>query len=164
MLTFGHLCLIILLFTGTIKAQQVVSTSGNHAENGSVQISWTVGETVIETLINGNNILTQGMHQSKLTVTAIQEVVGPGLEIIAFPNPATDCIHLQLNSILHFPADDRGKDFSFQLYDLNGKLLLYKHIEDPETVIRMEGYTSSTYFLKILENTKEIKTFKILKQ
>jgi len=156
--------ILLLIGTGTTKAQQVVSTSGNHAENGSDQLSWTVGETVIETYSSVNNILTQGMHQSKLTVTAIEEIIGSGYEIFAFPNPATVCIYLKLVSLMPGQESLILKDFSFKLYDLNGKLLMYKHIENPETVIRMDNFTPSTYFLKLTENNNEIKTFKIIKQ
>ncbi len=165
-LVFGNFCMLILMLMWniTLQAQQVVSTSGNHAENGSAQMSWTVGEIVTATVSSGDNILTQGFHQSRLTVTAIEEVEVPDFEISAFPNPATECIHLTLISLLQSPERGMWKDFYFQLYDLNGRLLMYEHIEGPETVIRMDSYIPSTYFLKIIKNNKEVRTFKIIKQ
>jgi hypothetical protein len=158
--------LIAMIFPGivTVKAQQVVSTSGNHAGNSTVQLSWTIGETVTRTISSGSNILTQGMHQSKLTVTAIEELVGLGFKISAFPNPATECVHLKVVSLSRGKASDMWKDFSFQIYDLNGKVLIYNQIEGPETVIRMDSYAPSIYFLKIMDYNKEVKTFKIIKQ
>jgi hypothetical protein len=159
-------CLITMIFHDivTVKAQQVVSTSGNHAGNGTVQLSWTIGETVTGTISSGNNILTQGMHQSKLTVTAVEELVGSGFEISAFPNPATECVHIKIVSMSRGKASDMWKDFSFQIHDLHGIVLNYNQIEDSETVIRMDSYAPSIYFLKIMDNNREVKTFKIIKQ
>ncbi len=49
------------------------------------------------------------------------------------------------------------------LYDINGKLLESKKIETNETTFSLENFVPSTYFLKIIQNNKEIKTFKIVK-
>jgi hypothetical protein len=149
------------LGTGIAKAQQVVSTAGNHSETGTVQLSWTIGEPVISTLSNGSNILTQGMHQSKLLIDAIEEIELSGLVISAFPNPTNEFVNLQVHQLL---TDQPWKEFSFVLYDMNGKVLMQKQIVSTETVIQMNNYVSSTYFLKVLVNNHEVKTFKIVKQ
>jgi hypothetical protein len=160
---FYVLCQLLLIFLGTgiAKAQQVVSTAGNHSETGTVQLSWTIGEPVISTLSNGSNILTQGMHQSKLLIDAIEEIELSGLVISAFPNPTNEFVNLQVHQLL---TDQPWKEFSFVLYDMNGKVLMQKQIVSTETVIQMNNYVSSTYFLKVLVNNHEVKTFKIVKQ
>ncbi len=160
---FYVLCLLLLIFLGTgiAKAQQVVSTAGNHSITGTVQLSWTIGEPVISTLSNGSNILTQGMHQSKLLIDAIEEIELSGLVISAFPNPTNEFVNLQVHQLL---TDQPWKEFSFVLYDMNGKVLMQKQIVSTETVIQMNNYVSSTYFLKVLVNNHEVKTFKIVKQ
>lgn len=150
-LIFINFCLLVLLLigTGTAKAQQVVSTTGNHAENGSAQLSWTVGEIVTTTITSGSNILTQGFHQSRLTVTAVEESIESGFDISAFPNPVTENIMLRF---YHLPEQQSGwlwKDYYFQIYDINGKLLMQKQIESTETMIPMDRYAPSTYFLKV---------------
>jgi hypothetical protein len=163
---FTVICLFIPIFTGngTAKAQQLVSTAGNHVKKGTVQLSWTIGETVIETFTGADNILTQGMHQSKLTVTAIEESIESGFNISALPNPASESVILRFDHMPDQQADWLGKDFYFQLYNLSGKLLIYKHVEDVETVILMDSFAPSTYFLIIIEDNKEIRTFKIIKK
>src|SRR4030042_5240439 len=155
-------CLLIILgCCGLCLAQQVVSTAGSHSGNATVQLSWTIGEPVISTFSNGSNILTQGMHQSKLLIDAIEEIELLGLKILAFPNPTNEFVNLQVHQLL---TDQPWKEFSFVLYDMNGKVLMQKQIVSTETVIQMNNYVSSTYFLKVLVNNHEVKTFKIVKQ
>jgi hypothetical protein len=163
---FYVLCQLLLIFLGTgiAKAQQVVSTAGNHSETGTVQLSWTIGEPVISTLSNGSNILTQGMHQSKLLIDAIEEIELSGLKISAFPNPTNEFVNLQVHQLLTDQPDEMWTEYSFKLYDINGKILMQKQIVSTETIIQMDSYVPSTYFLKVLVNKNEIKIFKIIKQ
>jgi hypothetical protein len=101
------------------------------------------------------------MHQSKLLIDAIEEIELSGLVISAFPNPTNEFVNLQVHQLL---TDQPWKEFSFVLYDMNGKVLMQKQIVSTETVIQMNNYVSSTYFLKVLVNNHEAKTFKIVKQ
>jgi hypothetical protein len=55
-------------------------------------------------------------------------------------------------------------NLSYQLYDMNGKLLQNRKVDGNETVITMGNLVPSTYFLKVTDNQKEVKTFKIIKQ
>jgi hypothetical protein len=43
--------------------QQVISSGGNYAVNADISLSWTLGETVIATFVNGDVVLTQGFQQ-----------------------------------------------------------------------------------------------------
>ena len=55
------------------------------------------------------------------------------------------------------------KDLSYQLYDMNGKLLENKKVTGNETSIVMSNLVPATYFVKVTEGNKEVKTFKIIK-
>jgi hypothetical protein len=156
--------LIIICCCSLCLAQQVVSTSGGHSENSSAKISWTIGEPVISTLSNGSYILTQGIHQSKLLIDAVEELIISGLEISAFPNPVNEVINLKVIYLTTDRPDMLRKKISFQLFDMNGKVLIKKQIESTETVIQMNGYAPSSYFLKVMLDKKLVKTFKIIKQ
>ncbi len=59
------LIISILIFFGaySLNAQEVVSTAGESKSNSGYEISWTIGESVINTLSTGNIILTQGFHR-----------------------------------------------------------------------------------------------------
>jgi hypothetical protein len=47
----------------------VTATAGGYSTGGGSSLSWTIGETFITTLQNGNNVLTQGFQQPELLLT-----------------------------------------------------------------------------------------------
>ena len=147
---------IVCLFSKT-KAQEVIATSGNHYENNEIQISWTLGEPVIETLSNENSTLTQGFHQSKLIVTAINEVSVPGVNITAYPNPTSDILKVEVKNV-------SGQDLIYTLYSPDGRMLVQKQMESDISEIPMYNYVSATYFLKVSSSNTVLKTFKIVKR
>jgi hypothetical protein len=51
----------------------------------------------------------------------------------------------------------------FQLYDVNGTLIETRTIFNPIETICMVNLPSSVYFLKVTHNSKEVKSFKIIK-
>lgn len=149
--------IIIFLLAGqVVSAQQVVSSNGDSQSAAGVQVSWTVGEAVIETLISGSNMLTQGFHQTKLTVTAVSELLIPGLEIKVFPNPTPDIVNI------HFSEYIEGSRYF--LYDFTGRLLENKLIPSADTEISMEKYASGQYILKLTNKSRQpIQTFQVVK-
>jgi hypothetical protein len=79
------------------------------------------------------------------------------LQLVVYPNPTSNWISLDV------------KNYSFEklqyhLINLNGVLILNNKITSETTAIQMEQYSSAIYLLKVLENNKEIKTFKIIKK
>jgi hypothetical protein len=52
---------------------------------------------------------------------------------------------------------------SYQLFDMYGKLLETKKLDGYETNIVMSNLVPATYFVKVIQGNKEIKTFKIIK-
>jgi hypothetical protein len=137
---------------------QVISSAGSHATGNGVQLSWTVGEPVISTLFSGNYILTQGFHQSKLEVTALDNVLFPELEISLFPNPVSGSMKLEVKGKLNFLL-------SCQLFDTQGRLLFDKKVEILPFLFDMESFASGTYFFNVCGvEAQLIKTFKIVKK
>lgn len=148
--------MILFLAGSMVSAQQVVSSNGDSQSTAGVEVSWTVGEAVIETFIGGSNTLTQGFHQTKLTITAVSELLIPGLEIKAFPNPTQDFI------TVHFSEYIEGSRYF--LYDFTGKLLENKLILSADTEINMQKYAGGQYILKLTNKSRQpIQTFQIIK-
>ena len=147
---------MLCLFSKT-KAQEIVASSGSHFANSEKQISWTLGEPVVTTLSNENSTLTQGFHQSKLIVTAINEVSVPGFNIIAYPNPTSDILKVEVKNI-------SGQDLIYTLYSPDGRMLVQKQMESDISEIPMYNYVSATYFLKVSSSNTVLKTFKIVKR
>jgi hypothetical protein len=151
------LFLLIIFRTGIANAQEVVSTAGDHFQNNTAQLSWTIGEIAIETLTGTSNIITQGFHQTNLIAVAIDELPELGFEIKAFPNPTQDYLILKISK-------DNLDGIQYKLYDMQGKLLHHKLISESETEILFKDLAPSTYLIRVMDLNKEIKTFMIVKQ
>ncbi len=72
------------------------------------------------------------------------------------PNPATNHLNLKVEN---YETDN----LSYQLYNIKGTLLENRKIEDVETDIIVRNFNAGTYFLKVIDKQREIKTFKIIK-
>ena len=160
-----HYLLILLIGLCAIylQAQEVVTTAGSHGETTSGSLSWTVGEPVIETISDGTNTLTQGFLQSKLTVTAINDLKIPVIELSVYPNPTNNYLTIEVKT-------DKQRDLLLSLFDLNGKLILQKKMAGNKQTIKMQNYKPATYILEVTEakDSKDAKycvsTFRIIKK
>ena len=109
------ICLGLVLFLGQEVYGQTLSRSVIGA-TGSVnnQLSYTVGETVIETGSSGMLVLTQGFQQpDKLTGTFNDPLLG-NVKFILYPNPTQDQLILELTI-------DKPQKFGVEMIDLRGR-------------------------------------------
>lgn len=132
--------------------QEVISTAGNTYNNGGVNLYWTIGETIIATEDDGNNILTQGFHQPQITISIVEETI-PTLFSI-YPNPATNQVTIEARKAINSSAT---------LTDLNGKTIQSFSLNQLITHINIEYYSTGIYLLTIKENDT-INTYKIIKK
>lgn len=156
-----NLLLTMLLFSFGLtvtNAQQSSNASGGKASGSGGSASYSVGEIFYTTVTGNNGSVAQGVQQpfEISVVLGLVEAENISLNLIAYPNPATDNLTLKVD---HYDE----QNLSFQLFDLTGKLLQNEKVKGNETRINMLNYPSSIYFLKVFGNLKEIKTFKILK-
>ncbi|QGY46526.1 T9SS type A sorting domain-containing protein [Maribellus comscasis] len=154
----NYILIIAFCFTtiSTSFAQEVVASAGETQQAGSIELSWTLGESVIETFTSGA-ILTQGFHQSKLLVTAIDEPSLLVSELKVYPNPASEFVMIHFNSEI--------KDKQYSLFDMTGKMLLLNSISETDSRIDVSSLASGTYLLRIsAKKTNNIQSFKIVKK
>jgi len=139
-------CVMIAFFLSwiAVQAQEVVSTAGSYGETTSGSLSWTVGEPVIETITDGTNTLTQGFQQSRLTVTAINDLKVPGIELSVYPNPTNNFLSIEVKT-------DKQRDLLLSLFDINGRLILQKKMAGNKQTINMQNYCPATYILKVMQ-------------
>lgn len=145
-------CFVVLLS----NAQELISSGGSNLSNTNGSISFSIGELMVETLSDGSNYLTQGFHQPKLSITDISELVDLKFNVLAYPNPTSDVLQLQIES-------EYAENMNFMLYDVNGRKIIQEKIIDTETSIQLNHLKSGIYILRIFKMDQEIKTFKIIK-
>ena len=155
-----RIVLFLFVVCGSVisNAQQTISTAGGEAIGTGGTVSYTIGQTDYNTLTGNSGVVMQGVQQPYeiLVVTGIEEANGISLEFSVYPNPTSDFLKLKVES---YKLDN----LSYQLYDVNGSLFHNGEIVSKETVIQTGDLPPAAYYLKIIDNQKEVKTFKIIK-
>lgn len=143
----------------TTMAQNVVPATGGEATGTGGIVSYSVGQATYTCNVGANGSVYQGVQQAYeiSEITSMDEAKDISLSIIAFPNPTTDNLSLNIGEF-------ELSNLVFQLYDINGKLLKNEEIINKQTNIETINFVSGVYFLKIVKENKEVKTFKIVKR
>jgi len=155
--------LIMLLFGGlsSLQAQQTTTTAGGEASGSGGTASYTVGQTVYTTNTGTNgNSTAQGVQQPyEISTTIGINETSISLEMSVYPNPTTNYLTLKVDASTLLS----NQQLSYQLYDMQVKLIKDIIISSKTTNISMEHLPSAIYFLKISKSNKLVKTFKIIK-
>lgn len=154
--------LSVILLTGlsltSLNAQEANTASGGNTSGDDGSISYSVGQLVYNTYSAEEGSIQQGVQQPYeiSIILGIEEAESINLVCIAYPNPTTDLLWLKVD-------DTFIEDLSYHLFDLNGKSIENKNVNSKTTSISMSELMSGTYILRITSNSKEIKSFKIIK-
>ena len=145
----------LLLGLGVINAQETVTAAGGEATGTGGTASYSVGQVVYTTNTGTNGSVAQGVQQPYeiSVITGINETA-INLEMIVYPNPTKNYLTLKVED---------NVNLSYQLYDLQGKVIEDKKVTADNTTIKMEALPKATYFLKVTDNNKTVKTFKVIK-
>jgi len=149
--------IFILLGLSGAYAQDAISTAGGEASGAGGTASYSIGQATYITHAGANGSVGQGVQQpySISTITGV-EILGIDLGLVAYPNPTTDYLSLQIN---HYD----NEDLSYQLYDIQGGLKRSSQLTSGSTIINMENLPEAVYILKVSGDQKVIKSFKIIK-
>jgi len=142
----------------SLHAQNAIPASGGNASGAGGTSSYSVGQVFYTTETDTTGTITHGVQQpfEILVLTAIEEASEVILECSVYPNPTTNLLILKIGNY------DK-ENLSYLLFDINGKHLEINKVMSGETQIEMENLASGTYFLKVFDKKKEVKTFKIIK-
>ena len=148
----------LLLVAFQTQAQEAVATAGGDASGTNGNVSYTVGQVVYTTNTGTTGSVAQGVQQP----FEIQTVLGAenfniNLQLAVYPNPTTNWLQLDIKNY-------GFEKLNYQIFDINGKLVLENKISTETTTISMENLSTNIYLLKVLDNNKEVKTFKIIKK
>jgi hypothetical protein len=145
-----------LLTTFELRAQETVPATGGDASGSGGSSSYTVGQVVYtETGTNGS--VAQGVQQPyEISTSVVIEVTQINMALVAYPNPTNNALTLNIGNY-------SNEKLTYQLSDIQGKLLDSKQIVNRNTTIGLQDLPVSTYLLNVLDNNSLIKTFKIVK-
>jgi hypothetical protein len=156
-LKLSAVLLLGLGLTG-LQAQTSVNATGTNASGSGGTVSYSVGQVVYTTNTGASGSVAQGVQQAFeiSVVTGLEEAKGINLSVSAYPNPTTDYLTLEVKDV-------ELLNLHFQMYDMNGKLLQNAKITGNQTSIVMNNLVPASYFVKVVQGNKEVKTFKIIK-
>ena len=147
--------IFLLLISFHINAQEIIATQGDSYSNSSGSVDFTIGEPITDTYQTESSILTQGFHQTGLTVTIIKSLADD-IDIMVNPNPA--------NSFLSISVPNIKQNYLVEIYDINSKNIFQQKITDINSTIDFSGYTCGTYIILFKDHENMVvKTFKIQK-
>jgi len=149
-------CFFFNLIT-TVKAQNGTDASGGDAAGSGGSASYSIGQIdyIIEQGAGGT--IMQGLQQPfEIYVITGIENTAIALSATVYPNPTVDLVTLSINGT-------STENMTFIICDLQGKLIRKEKINAEQTSISMAALAKATYLIKVLDNNKEAKTFKIIK-
>ncbi len=165
MSTPKFMVLLTLFFSSTgFYAQSlersVVATTGQSDHQNGIFLDWTVGEIAVSSISTSEMTLTEGFHQSYLTVKRIESDAQNPFSIRIAPNP----VRGELNVFL----DEVGEQsLRLELFDISGRQLDLLKVDPTIQLVRIDmfNYPASTYILKAtsLDDPRKVSSYKITK-
>lgn len=159
--------LIIFLSVFLVHAQNltptVIASAGDFLDNGTVSLSFTVGELAVTTLVAGETILTQGFQQPfELDVSNAVVDKPVNWSVKTYPNPVEDNLHIR------FTLKNPG-DFTVVIMDITGKKVFIKKydriLSGEVKEIDMTKYAPGIYLISVTSKDQKIrKLYKIRKK
>ncbi len=145
--------LFISIASGTY-AQELISTAGDIFSGTSLQIEWSLGETMIDSYGDGRILLTQGFHQPELI-----PVDKPDTLVKIYPNPFDLSFFIYLDE-----TESESNHFSIVLFDMGGRIVFAQDISMGLNEIQSEDIPDGIYFLKLFDaKSNMLKSVKVIK-
>lgn len=133
------------------QTENVISSGGHTIQNSQGSLTWTIGETVVNTIESPDVHLTQGFNQGWLNFLNIENF-SENINITVFPNPATHYINIE---------SDKKSDIT--IYNASSKIVRNVSIEKEDTV-DLTDLAPGIYFIDFTVKNNKVKTIKIIIQ
>ncbi|PCI93223.1 MAG: hypothetical protein COB15_16755 [Flavobacteriales bacterium] len=145
----------LLLGLGGLHAQESINGSGGEATGTGGTASYSVGQIVYTTATGTNGSVAQGVQQPfEIYAVGVSEIK-MDISLSIYPNPTTNYLTLK--------TDDNA-NLSYQLIDLQGKVIENKKVTTITSTIKMDALPKAIYFLNVTRSNQIVKTFKVIKQ
>ena len=144
-----------------------INASGYEATGNAGTVSYSIGQVFYSYLEDPfNNQVAQGIQHAvqqnedlpEDTDTST-EVEAPEINVLIYPNPATDFVTLATKGISF-----QNQVNSYQLFNYQGQLIMQNTMHQDHTTININNLSTSIYILRVYVNNKLYNTFKILKK
>lgn len=149
------LLLIGIFSLTTAFAQESINASGASSTSSSGSISYSIGQVAYTSATGSNGSINQGVQQPYefeiITGTEYTEI-----EMTVFPNPALEQLQLTISAT-------NTENYSIQLFDAQGKLVLSNSKIQPINSIPVGDFIAGIYFLSVFEHSTLVKSYRIVR-
>lgn len=152
--------LCLLLGALSLQAQKAIVVSGGDISDPNASVSYSIGQLAYSSYSEDNGLFIQGVQQpfeifteQTLDVPDLPEIT---MSFTVYPNPTSDSVNLSISNLTSLQA-------SYSLYDIQSRQLISAAITTKDSRISMLNYPTGTYFLKVIDAGRSLKTFKIIK-
>jgi hypothetical protein len=148
----------LVFIVSSLHAQDAFVTAGGNAVGVGGSMCYTVGQIIFEPMIGSNGTIIPGVQQpfEISIVSAIGSYDKYTLASSVYPNPVKD-------ELLLIIENELISGFVYKIFDIRGILVDHRKIESNKTIIDMSSFVSSVYVLKVINDNKEVITYKIVK-
>lgn len=155
---FSVSAVALLWLCGPVAYAQEASTSaGGDATGSGGSVAYSVGQVVYTTNTGTTGSVAQGVQQTYKISSVGLDHPSINLKLAAYPNPTTDYLILEVQG-------DEAPKLTYQLLDLNGKVLGNSKLTGTQTNIDMGSLLPASYFVKVYQGNTVVKTFTVIKQ
>jgi hypothetical protein len=144
--------------TSLLNAQQSTNTSGGNASGSGGSFTYSVGQVFYTSISDTSGKLSQGVQQAYEIFNVGLRESKLNISLAVFPNPTANNLTLSIN-------DYKNEMLAYQLFDLQGKLLISGDVTTKQTEINTSTLTSATYFIHVMnQDNQKVQSFKIIKK
>ncbi len=148
---------LLALSVTTLVAQQASVSAGGNAIGSGGSSSYSVGQTFYTSNSGSHRNIDEGVQQpyeiSIITGISDERYL---LSAEVYPNPVHSSLTLSTNT-------DLRERVLYQLTDIEGRILREQEIHQAQIAIPMESLPAGSYLLRVIQQNKEMKSFKIVK-
>jgi len=136
-------------------AQSNTTSTGGDAIGSGGSVSYSVGQIDYISGTGSNGSVNQGVQQPFEFYKDVSLHENSIILTSLYPNPTNENVVLKIESF--------QDNLSYQLFDINGKLVRQSDIDNLETIIEMHALSSGEYHLSISKQHERIESIKIIK-
>jgi hypothetical protein len=149
----------ILIIRNSLSGQQseLLSASAGHFTSTNYQITWSIGEPLIETYNSANLIVNQGFHQNLSHIVNLNNLDAEYYKLSIYPVPAGNTLYLLINP-------KNPETFDYTIFNQNGKRLFGAGLSTLENQLDISNLVPGIYFIQITnKNRTHCKTYNFIK-
>lgn len=138
--------------------QSSINTSGGDISGEEGSVSYSIGQVNYLSYEGDHSYTTEGVQQSLvISIKPIDILEEESLTLSAYPNPVSDYFIIEA-------SDYTNRSLKYLLTDLHGNFIKEGRIEEPGAIVDISRLAVAIYLLNITDNTRHIKTFRIIKK